>query len=204
VVAELSITIDQEDLRGTPRIQQLGEATFGIPDDRKGMPVLRRVIANVVFGFPTVAMDADEQNALRSVLGRHLPQELVVEVGVRTERRSKDDDDRRMVPSHVGQGKGRSLNGLSVKARHCASDLQTGCAGGEQERENGGAEEVVDEPYSVEAPDLADLRAKLRMTRLGENPQLIPKASPGWTSCMLVPQTVDWYEANTSTVPVRA
>jgi hypothetical protein len=100
--------------------------------------------------------------------------------------------------------KDRSLNGLTGKARNSASDLETGRAGGEQERENGGAEEVADELYSVEASDLADLRAKLRMTRLGENPQLIPKASPGWTACMLVPQTVDWYEANTSTVPVRA
>lgn len=204
VVPELAVMVHKEDFRRSPRIQQPGEAAFGIPDDRKRVSVLACMRPNVVFGLPTVAVNADEQNALLSVFGRHLLQELVVEVGVRTERRSKDDDDRLMVPSQIGQGKGRSLNGLSVKARNGASDLETGRAGGEQERENGGAEEVADEPYSVEASDVADLRAKLRMTRLGENPQLIPKASPGWIACMLVPQTVDWYEANTSTVPVRA
>lgn len=204
VITELAVMVHKEDFRRAPCIQQPGEAAFGIPDDRKRVSVLACMRPNVVFGLPTVAVNADEQNALLSVLGRHLLEELVVEVGVRTERRSKDDDDRLMVPSQIGQGKGRSLNGRPVKARNGASDLEAGRAGGEQERENGGAKEVADEPYSVEASDVADLRTKLRMTRLGEKPKLIPKVSAGSTEWTLLPQTIVWYEAKTSTVPVRA
>jgi hypothetical protein len=58
--------------------------------------------------------------------------------------------------------------------------------------------------YSAGGSPVADLRTRLRITRLGEKPQLKPKASPGWVAWMLLPHTVDWYEANTSTVPVRA
>lgn len=196
--------VHKEDFRRAPRIQKPGEAALGIPDDRKGVSVLACMRPNVVFGLPAVAVNADEQNALLSVLGRHLLQELVVEVGVRTERRSKDDDDRLMVSSQIGQGKGRSLNGLSVKARNGASDLETGRSGAEQEGENRGAGELEDECYSAEASDVGDFRAKLRMTRLGEKPKLIPKVSAGSMAWTLLPQTIVWYEAKTSTVPVRA
>lgn len=109
-------------------------------------PNLLACVSNVVLGLPPVAVNGHEEDPLLAVLGRHVLEEVVVGVGVRTERRSKDDDDRLMVLPRLGQGKERTLNGLSVKAWNGASDLDSGRAGGKQEGENRRDGEVADEP----------------------------------------------------------
>jgi hypothetical protein len=204
VVSEPALTVDQENLGGAPGVQESGQTAVGVPDNRKRVTVLCGVRADVVLGFPSIAVDGEKENALRAVLRGHLLQELVVGVRVRTERRPKYHDDRAMTALRFAKRERVALDGRRGEGRNGGSDLEPGRGGGGEQREKRGGQDAADGLYSVESPDEPDFRAKLRITRLGEKPQINPTASPGWISWTFLPHTIDWYEANTSTVPVMA
>lgn len=82
-----------------------------------------------------------------------------------------------MVAQRSLQGKRFALNGCRGESGRRGSDLESGRAGGERQREKRNGEKLADEIYSVDADE--DFRAKLRITRLGEKPQLRPNAIPG-------------------------
>jgi hypothetical protein len=196
--------IEDEDFRRSPRVEKPGQLSARIPNDRKRVSVLLRVHADLVSGLQPVTVYGYEQDPFRLVLLDQIAKQVVVVIRVRTERGPKYRDDRAMTALRLAQRKRVALDSRCGEAWSGVSDLECGRAGGEQEREKRGVGELADEPYSVEASTDADFLAKLRITRCGEKPQFIPKASPGWVAWMLLPHTVDWYDANTSTVPVRA
>ena len=204
MIAKLPARIEDEGLRCPPGVQEPGELSPRIPDDRKRVPVLLRMGADLLDRLRPVAVDGDEENPLRSIRGDQVTQSVVVVVGVRTERRPEDQDDRAMAALRLGRRKRVSLDGHRGESGGDVSDLEAGRAPGEEQREKREGEGVADEIYSVEVPADADLRAKLRITRWGEKPQFNPTASPGWTAWTLLPHTIVWYAAKTSTVPVRA
>lgn len=83
-----------------------------------------------------------------------------------------------MVLLRVGQSEARPLNGLSAEARNGFPYFESGDRCRQKEKSGCGPDEF--DGYSAAASDAADFFAKLRITRFGEKPQLIPKARPGW------------------------
>ena len=204
MIAKLPARIEDEGLRCPPGVQEPGQRSVRILNHRKRMPVLLRMGADLLDRLRPVAVDGDEENSLQSIRGDEITESIVVVVRVRTERRPEDHDDCPMITLRLARRKRVPLDGLRGERGGDVSDLEAGRAPGEEQREKRDAEEVADETYSVEAPADADLRAKLRITRWGEKPQFNPTARPGWTAWTLLPHTITWYAAKTSTVPVRA
>ena len=204
MIAELSVLVEDEHLRRPPRVEKPGQLSPRIPNDRKRVSVLLRVHPDLVSGLQPVTVYGYEQDSFRTILADQIAESVVVVVRVRTERRSEDHHDRAMVALRLAQRERVALDGRCGEVRSGVSDLESGRARAEQEGEKRGVGELADDLYSAEASAVEDFRAKLRITRCGEKPQFIPKASPGWVAWMLLPHTVDWYDAKTSTVPVRA
>jgi hypothetical protein len=182
VVAELSVLVENEHFRCPAGIEKPGQLSSRIPNDRERVPVILRVDPDLVPGLRAVAVDGDEEDSFRPVQGGEIAESVVVVVRIRTERRPEDHDDRPMIALRLVRGKRVALYGCPREGRNGGSDLECGRAGREQERDKRGAGELADETYSAEASADADFRAKLRITRFGEKPQLNPTASPGWTA----------------------
>ena len=192
MIAELPSLVEDEHFRRPPRVEKLCQFSLRIPNHGKRVSVLLRMHSDLVSGLGAVAVDSHEQDSFRAVQRDEIAERVVVVVRVRTERRPKDHDDRTMIALRFAQRKGVALESRCGEVWSGGPDLESGRAGGEQQREKRGAEESADGLYSVEASADAVFRAKLRITRVGEKPQLIPTASPGCTAWMFLPHTVDW------------
>ncbi len=179
MATELSVLVENEHFRRPPGIEKPGQRSVWIPNDRERVSVLLRVHADVVSGLGAVAVDGNEQDSFRAVQGDKFAERVVVVVRVRTERRPKYHDDRTMIALRFAQRKRVALDSRCGEAWSSGPDLTSGSAGGEQQREKRRVEESADGLYSVEASADAVFRAKLRITRVGEKPQLQPKARPG-------------------------
>lgn len=179
VVAELSLLVEDERFRRPSRVEKASQRAIRIADDRERVSVLLRVRPDLVGRLRPVAVDGDKKDSLRAVLPDQIAEGVVVVVRVRTERGPEDHHHRAMAALRLARGERTALDGRPGEGGDGVTDLERGSAGGEQEREESGEGERADEIYSVEAPADADLRAKLRITRWGEKPQLNPKASPG-------------------------
>jgi hypothetical protein len=135
VVAELPARIEDEGLRCPTGVQEPGERSPRIPDDRKRVPVLLRMGADLFDRLRPVAVDGDEENSLRSIRGYEIAERVVVVVRVRAQRRPEDEDDCAVVPLRLGRRKRLALDGLRRERGGDVSDLETGSAAGVEQRD---------------------------------------------------------------------
>jgi hypothetical protein len=71
VVTQLPFVIEQKNLRRAPRVEDRGESSVGIRQDRKGVSVLARMGDDLFAGLDSAAVDTDEEDPLPAVLGSH-------------------------------------------------------------------------------------------------------------------------------------
>ncbi len=140
--------------------------------------MLAGVRANLLFRLVPIAVNANEKNVLAAELRGQVSEGLVIGVGVRTEARKKQHDDRAVIPLRPRKRELLFLHRARHEVWRNLTDLEPRGRTGEKEGCGGGPDEF--DGYSAVASDVADFFAKLRITRFGEKPKLIPKARPGW------------------------
>ena len=138
MVAQSSPRIDEEDLRRAARIEEFRDPAVGIFDDVESVAVLARMRPRFFGGLETSGIDTHEEDPPFRKLPGQVADQVVVVVGVRTDRREKQDDDAVVGPFGFGERESPPLESRHSKLRRDSADLQPADHLGGREEESSG------------------------------------------------------------------